>query len=125
MRIVLLTMLLLTSTACTPTHVIRPYPNFIQAGVKSGDKVTIETVAGETVNLKVSTVGTESISGNDKTVAYKEIRSINKRAWQAPDVPCGGEQPLGCSIPEMLTLINGVTENTQGFEPACVQHDFC
>ena len=125
MRIALLTLLLLANMACAPTHVIRPYPNFIQAGVQVGEKVTIQTVADETVKMKVSEVSADGVSGSGITIPYNKIRAVSKRAYRTPEVPCGGEQPLGCSIPAILTLINGVSENTDGFKPACVQHDFC
>ena len=41
-------------------------------------------------------------------------------------MPCGGAVPLGCSIPEVLTLIGSfVNEYQNKFHNACVFHDFC
>ena len=124
---------LVVVTACsiTPRHDIRPKPEFIRAGVQAGDTVEIVTLEGSAVTLTVTDVRGgeirgETPSGNARVVDFAEIASIAKRSWDPPAHPCGGGQPVGCSIPEVvLAVSDDYQRQAEKFRGACVTHDFC
>lgn len=113
-------------SAVTPSHDIRVKPEYIKAGVQTGDRVEITTKDGKHRELVVEDVGTNAIRGPSETIPFSEIQSIVKRSWQEPAHPCGGQLPLGCSIPEVfLILSEDYAQQAEKFHPACVTHDFC
>lgn len=110
----------------TPSHDVRAKPEYIQAGVQTGDRVEITTKDGKTREFVVEDVGTNTITGPSETIPFSEIQSIVKRSWQEPAHPCGGATPVGCSIPEVVLLLsNDYERQAEKFHPACVTHDFC
>lgn len=110
----------------TPSHDILPRPNHIQAGVHPGDVVEITTKDGKEHKFTVVSVGSLGVESPDGTILYGEITSIKKRSWTEPDHPCGGGQPVGCSIPQVLIVLSDdYQQQAEKFHPACVTHDFC
>ena len=110
----------------TPSHDIRVKPEYIEAGVQTGDLVEITTKDGEQREFVVEEVAANAIKGPSETIPFSEIESIVKRSWKQPAHPCGGELPLGCSIPEVVLLLsNDYKRQADKFHPACVTHDFC
>lgn len=110
----------------TPSHDIRVKPEYIEAGVQAGDLVEITTKDGEQREFVVEEVAANAIKGPSETIPFSEIESIVKRSWKQPAHPCGGELPLGCSIPEVVLLLsNDYKRQADKFHPACVIHDFC
>lgn len=109
-----------------PAHNIRVKPDFIRTGVQAGDSVEITTRDGEYRKFVVKDVGTNHIEGPSETIRFSDIQRIVKRSWEEPAYPCGGEVPLGCSIPEVvLVLSEPYGEQAKKFHSACVTHDFC
>jgi len=129
LAIVLLTCFAIGAYGCsavTPSHDIRVKPEYIQAGVQTGDRVEITTKDGKYREFVVEDVGANAVKGPAETIPFSEIQSIVKRSWQEPAHPCGGELPLGCSIPEVfLILSEEYAQQAEKFHPACVTHDFC
>ncbi len=110
----------------TPSHDIRAKPEYIQAGVQTGDQVEITTKDGKYREFIVEDVSANSIKGASETILFSDIQSIVKRSWKEPTHPCGGALPLGCSIPEVvLVLSKEYAQQAEKFHPACVTHDFC
>ena len=110
----------------TPSHDIRAKPEYIQAGVQTGDLVEITTKDGKHKKFVVEGVGTNDIKGPSETIPFSEIQSIVKRSWKEPAHPCGGAIPVGCSIPEVVLLLSkDYEQEAEKFHPACVTHDFC
>ncbi len=114
--------------ACSwaPLHDIRPRADYITAGVQVGDKVEIETKGGEKFIFEVTEVSASAVVGEKEQVAFSDIAKIGKRSWSEPTHPCGGGQPVGCSIPEVvLVLSEAYADQVEKFHSACVTHDFC
>ena len=119
-------LLVSSCSSVTPAHDILPRPNHIQAGVQPGDTVEITTRDGKEHKFAVVSVGPLGVESPEGTILYGEIVSIRKRSWSEPDHPCGGGQPVGCSIPEvLLVLSDDYQQQAEKFHPACVTHDFC
>lgn len=113
-------------TACVPSHSIRPYPSFIQAGVAPGDRVEIVTSDGRELAFTVERVSVTGLAGGGHEVAYGDIKSIARRGWTEPALACGGSRPVGCSVPLEAQLVSEFyAEYARRFRPACIQHDFC
>jgi len=131
--LILLLCLAVGVVACsvTPSHDIRPHPDHIRAGVQVGDTVEIVTAGGREVTLVVSDVRGSELAGESKdgsreVIDFADIASIAKRSWTPPVHPCGGGQPVGCSIPEVvLVLSEDYERQAQKFGGACATHDFC
>jgi hypothetical protein len=125
---VLLAIAVLSLAACsvTPGHDIRPTPDYIRAGVKVGDTLEIETKDGRSIGMVVTEVRASAIASDSEVIDFADIASITKRSWQAPEHPCGGGRPVGCSIPEVVLVLSHDYKRQAGkFQPACVMHDFC
>lgn len=127
----LATSLMLMSCSVTPRHDIKPRPDFIHAGVQVGDTVEIVTDDGREVTLIVSDVRSTSLAGESPhgvadIIDFADITNIAKRSWTEPAHPCGGGQPVGCSIPEVvLVLSEDYQRQADKFRGACATHDFC
>ena len=122
------TVVLVVLAGCSyaPKHEVRPKPEYIQAGVEAGDKVEIETVDGRKIEMRVIAVEGDALVGESERIAFADIETLVKRSWTEPAHPCGGSDPVGCSIPEVLTALSTDFEKQAGkFHPSCVQHDFC
>ena len=112
--------------ACAPMHTVKPLPNFVRTGIQPGDKVSVLTRSGETRDFVVREVHADRLTADDAEYLLKDLVSIKKQAWSRPESPCGGEEPLGCSVPWIIAL----TSESHGhykdvFYDACAQHDYC
>ena len=118
--------LLACAVACTPTHNVKPLPNFVQVGLEPGDRVTVTTHDGETHDLVITEIRGDVLVGGDAEFALQHIASIKKHAWKRPESPCGGEKPLGCSLPLLVSVASETHRHYQEkFYDACAQHDYC
>lgn len=114
------------SCGFTPTHDIPAKPNYIQAGVKRGDTVIITTRDGTESEMVVKEVRATAIVGEYRTILFNDIESIAVRSWTEPEHPCGGAEPVGCSIPQVVSiLVVPYQDQADKFHGACVVHDFC
>ncbi len=112
--------------AVTPSHNIPVRPDYIEAGVQPGDTLDITMLDGEERTIEVLDVRTDAIEAADGDIAIADIRSIVKRSWTLPGHPCGANEPVGCSIPEVILLLSEeFNSQAEKFHPACVTHDFC
>ncbi len=118
--------LLVLAVACTPTHNIKPLPNFVKVGLAPGDRVTITKHDGATYEFVVTEVRGDILISGDEEFLLHDIAAIQKHAWERPESPCGGEKPLGCSVPILVSLASD-THSHYGdkFYEACAQHDYC
>lgn len=116
----------LASCGYAPKHEIQPKPNYIHAGVKAGDTVEITTNDGTESKMEVMEVRATALVGRDRTVQFRDIQKLAVRSWHEPEHPCGGSEPVGCSIPEVVKiLVVPYQDQADKFHPACVVHDFC
>ena len=119
----------LFATACsavTPKHEIPIRPDYIRAGIKVGDRVDVTTQSGETASLVIKSVEKDALVGEQKSYRFSELAKITKRSWDPPRHPCEGNKPLGCSIPQVLTVFSDAAEEySDRFHDACVTHDLC
>ena len=114
--------------ACSyaPLQDVRAKPEHIQAGVKPGDRVEIETKDGESVEFVVTAVSADAVEGGGVRVPIGDIQKIGVRSWKEPEHPCGAGQPVGCSIPEVVMVLSDqLLQQADKFHGACVTHDFC
>lgn len=109
----------------TPKHEIPVRPDYIEAGIQAGDMIDVTTVDGEEKSFEVVDVRANAIVGPDGAIPISDIESIVKRSWTTPGHPCGNNEPVGCSIPDVVLLIDEYSEQASKFHPACVVHDFC
>jgi hypothetical protein len=109
----------------TPSHDIPVRSEYIEAGVQVGDTLEITMKDGEELTIVVVNVGMDYIEGSEGSVTIGDIQRIVKRSWQEPGHPCGGNEPVGCSIPDVVLLVEKYQEQATKFHPACVTHDFC
>ena len=120
---------LATLTACSqmaPVRSIPATPEFIMTGVQVGDEVTVVKKSGDKLVIKVQKVTATTIHGSGEEVSIAEIRRVTKRSWTVPANPCGGGQPVGCSIPAAVTILSDFAdEMSDRIHPACVVHDYC
>ena len=121
--------LLALLTGCaqvTPAHDIPVKREYIKAGIQVGDTIEVTTLDGKEHRFEVVDVQPHAIVGPDGAIAVTNIRSIKKRSWTEPGHPCGNNEPVGCSIPEVALLISSTYERqAEKYHPACVTHDFC
>ena len=119
-------LVVLSGCAVTPSHNIPVRPEYIEAGVQIGDTLEVTMLDGEERTIEVLGVRTDAIEAADGDIAIADIRSIAKRSWELPGHPCGANEPVGCSIPEVVLLLSDeYNEQADKFHPACVIHDFC
>ena len=110
----------------TPAHDIPVKGEYIKAGIQVGDTIEVTTLDGEEHRFEVVDVQPHEIVGPDGAIAVTNIQSIEKRSWTEPGHPCGNNEPVGCSIPEVLLVISSkYGEQVEKYHPACVTHDFC
>ena len=128
-RIALITVALILVAACArtaPSHDIPVRKEYIEAGVEPGDTVDITLADGGQKSFEVVGVGDGVIVAPDGDIPISDIRSIVKRSWTPPRHPCGANEPVGCSIPEVVLLLSDeYSQQAAKFHPACVKHDFC
>ena len=125
----LVTLTLCALAACSniaPMKDVRPEPNFIAAAIEPDHEVRIETVDGQEVEFVVATVESDALVSTDgQRIEFEEIQAIAFRSWEDPTHPCGGGQPVGCSMPELLGEIGYYKEYRSKFHKSCEQHDYC
>ncbi len=125
------TLILLTAaavsscTAVTPSHEIPVRSEYIEAGVEVGDTLEITMTDGEEKTIEVTGLRMDAIETPEGDMSISKIQKIVKRSWTEPAHPCGANEPVGCSIPEVLLLSEQYKEQADKFHPACVTHDFC
>ena len=116
----------LLAAACAPLHTVKPLPDFVKTGIEPGDTVTVETRSGEEHEFIVREVRENRLSGDDAEFLLKDLVSIKKHAWSRPKSPCGGDLPLGCSVPWLVALTSEAHGHyKEVFYDACAQHDYC
>lgn len=109
-----------------PAHVIPVRADYIEAGVEVGDTLEVTTSDGTETKITVVNVTADYIEGPDGRIAIGDIQGIVKRSFELPGHPCGANEPVGCSIPEIVLLLSEkYKEQAEKFHPACVKHDFC
>ena len=128
-RILLLIPFIALASSCsigTPKHDIPVRSEYIDAGVEVGDTLDITTKDGEEKTIVVVNVGMDYIEGEEGKIEISTIQKIVKRSFTEPGHPCGANEPVGCSIPEVVLLLSEkYEEQAAKFHPACVTHDFC
>lgn len=129
LRTVLIAVVLAQAAGCArtvPSHNIPVRNEYIEAGIQAGDAVEITMVDGEQLAFEVVAIRSNVIVGPDGDVPINDILSIVKRSWTQPVHPCGANEPVGCSIPEVVLLLSDeYSAQAAKFHPACVRHDFC
>lgn len=120
-------LLMLFSVACAPvTHTVKPLPNFVKTGLAVGDTVTVTTHSAEVVEFVIMDIQNGVLIGKALRFDIKGLASIKKHSWSRPESPCGGEKPLGCSVPLLVALASEAHGHYQDkFYDACAQHDYC
>ena len=125
-KLVLLSLLALSACVYTPRHEIKTDPAHIRAGVEPGDRVEVVTLDGRQLEFEVTVVENDALLGDAERVSFLDIAALYKLSWKEPGHPCGGGQPVGCSIPTVVAAVSG---NLAGygnrFHKACMYHDFC
>jgi hypothetical protein len=110
-----------------PMQEVRPEPAFIEAAVEPDNEVEIGTTDGRELSFVVAKVESGKVFGTGgEEVAFADIDSISIRSWSEPTHPCGAGEPVGCSIPEVITAVSSYHEVYKDyFHSACVEHDYC
>jgi hypothetical protein len=110
-----------------PMKEVRPEPIFIEAAVEEDDEVAIRTTDGRELSFVVASVENGTITGVDgQEVPFADIGRISIRSWSEPKHPCGGGEPVGCSLPEVVTAVSKFHETyKEYFYSACAEHDYC
>ncbi len=128
--------------ACVPTQNVRPLPDFVGTAIEPGDKVKVVTRDGTKLDFTVSEVRTDALCSGETTVLLSDIDQLALRSRERPAYPCGGEKPLGCSVPQWIRSVEKVGDAAslafgsgiffrwhstfeETFYDACIQHDFC
>lgn len=119
--------LLLTLTACAPAmHTVKPLPDFVQVGLAAGDTVTVTTHDGRQYEVVIEEVRRDVLVSADQEFVLADIADIKKHGGPRPPSPCGGDKPLGCSVPLLVSLTSEAHGHYQDtFYDACAQHDYC
>ena len=108
------------------TYEVRPLPNFVGAAIVPGDTVIVTTHSHEDVEFVVTEVSGKSLHSADREFEFIDIAELRKVASERPPSPCGGSQPLGCSVPMLVSMASkehGHYKET--FYTACETHDYC
>jgi hypothetical protein len=125
----LVALTLVALAACsniTPMKEVRPEPNFIAAAIEPDHEVRIETVDGRELEFVVAEVESDALVSSDgERIYFEDIHAISFRSWEDPAHPCGGGQPVGCSMPELIGEIGYYKEYRNKFHKSCEQHDYC
>jgi hypothetical protein len=111
--------------AVTPSHDIPVKTEYIEAAVQVGDTLEVTMIDGEEKTIEVTGMRMDAIETADGDISISNIQKIVKRSWTEPAHPCGANEPVGCSIPEVLLLSEEYKEQAEKFHPSCVTHDFC
>lgn len=129
-RLVLITLAASLFCACAslaPMKEVRPEPIFIEAAVEAGDEIAIQTTDGREFSFVVASIENGKIAGVDgQEIPFADIEKISIRSWSEPTHPCGAGEPVGCSLPEVVTAVSKFHETyKEYFYSACAEHDYC
>ena len=125
-RITLILVVSASAAACAPAHNVKPLPNFVETAIEPGDKVTVTTRDGEIQEFVVTDVRDEILFGEAQQIPISNIVKLQKRSWSRPPSPCGGDKPLGCSVPLLISVASeSHSHYREVFYDACAQHDYC
>ena len=124
---VLAVLVMAAGCSYAPEKEIPPQPDFVAAAVAPDDVVSIETVDGAVIELTVAAIEPEAVVGTDgRRIPYADISRLTVRSWTEPEHPCGAGEPVGCSLPELITAVSTYHEEfSDRFRPSCVRHDYC
>jgi hypothetical protein len=112
--------------ACAQWWEVRPYPEFVDAEIRPGDTVRIETRNGEQSKLVVVDVRSDRIIGESETILHSDISRLEKHSETPPANPCSPQVPLGCSVPQWAAVLHeSQARYSEFFYPSCEQHDYC
>ncbi len=126
LRFLLVMGILVCATACTPRQTIKPLENFVRVGLEPGDLVTVTTHDGEVHEFTIKENQGDVLVGEIVRFEVKDLMTIEKHAWSRPKSPCGGDKPLGCSVPLLISLASeSHSHYNDVFYDACAQHDYC
>jgi hypothetical protein len=108
------------------THKVRPLPNFVAAAIEPGDTVIVTTYDHEDVEFIVTEVSENAIHSADREFRLVDVAELHKVGHQRPPTPCGGAEPLGCSVPFLVARASKEHGHyKEEFYEACEQHDYC
>jgi len=121
----LLTMLV-AACSTTETFPVRPLPNFAKVAIQPGDTVIVTTHGHEDIEFIVTEVTETSLHSADREIGFIEIAELHKVGSERSPSPCGGGEPLGCSLPLLVSLASKEHNHyKEKFYGACEQHDYC
>jgi hypothetical protein len=126
LRVVLVLTCLCLLSACSQWWQVRPYPEFVLAEIKPGDKIRITTKKGLKADLVVIAVDRTQIVGADQSYPLNDIAKLEKRGKSPPANPCSPQKRLECSLPTTVELLHESQSYYKDyFYPSCEQHDYC
>lgn len=112
--------------ACAPARNVKPLPDFVETAIEPGDRVIVTTADGERTEFIVTDVRDEALFGDGIEIPINDIVTLKKRSWSRPPSPCGGDLPLGCSLPITVSIASETFNHyREKFYDACAQHDYC
>lgn len=121
-----LILVVLFVVSCTPAHNVKPLPDFVRTGIEVGDRVIVTSHAGEVSEFVVTENRVDTLIGEDIEIDLADAARIQVYGWERPDSPCGGDKPLGCSLPILISLASEEHAHyKEEFYDACAQHDYC
>lgn len=126
--VALLGCVLLLAAACTivPRQEVLPYPDHVKAAIEPGDKVEIILRDGRKISTSVKAVSANAVEGEYELVPLTDIASIAKRSWTPATNPCDDGEPVGCSIPILISVLSEYhAEYGSQFRNPCSKHDYC
>lgn len=126
--VVALCCLLFLAAACTivPQQEVLPYPDHVNAGLEPGDKIEIVLHDGRRINMIVKEVSANAVRGENEQIPLVDIARISKRSWSPVTNPCDDGEPVGCSIPILISVLSEYhAEYGSQFRGPCSTHDYC
>ena len=114
------------SCSTTDVYPVRPLPNFVTAAIQPGDTVIVTTHGHEDIEFVVTEVTEYSLHSADREIRLIDIAELHKVSSERPPSPCGNGEPLGCSLPLLVSLASKEHNHYKDqFYGACEQHDYC
>jgi hypothetical protein len=120
--------MLLVGVSCTTPEMqpVRVLPDFVNAAIRPGDTVIVSTLGHEDIEFVVTEVTDTSLHSADREILLIEIAELHKVSSERPPTPCGNGEPLGCSLPLLVSLASKEHNHyKEEFYAACEQHDYC
>jgi len=88
--------------------------------------VTVTTKQGTRQIFVITEIQHDVLIGPNARVFLADLVDIKKHGGERPPSPCGGDEPLGCSVPWLIALASDDHRVYEGsFYDACAQHDYC